>query len=285
MGMTRLTDILVPACAGGYSVPAFNILNHLTIIAVIEECEAARSPVVIQTSAATVQFYGVEKLARLVMLEAESATIPAALHLDHCVDLELARQCADSGWTSVMLDASRLPFAENVAMTREATEYAHARGVDVEGELGAIAGVEDAVSVNAAEARLADVGDSREYVRATGIDAFAPAIGTAHGMYKGTPNIDFDRFGAIREACGDVPLVVHGGTGLAANSFRRFILLGAAKINISTALKIAYADGAKEFLDANAGGGNPLKMDRWIIDRVRATVREHIDIFRSGGKA
>ncbi len=285
MGMTRLADILAPAPAGGYAVPAFNILNHLTIIAVVEECEVARSPVIIQTSVATVKFYGAEKLSRLVRLEAERATVPVALHLDHCTDPDLAKQCADNGWTSVMLDASRLPFTENVAMTREVVEYAHARGVDVEGELGAIGGVEDALSVADHDARLADVEQSRDYVRETGIDAFAPAIGTAHGMYKGTPEIDFARFSAIRQACGGVPLVVHGGTGLAAEVFRRLIGLGAAKINISTALKIAYTGGAMAFLEANHGGGNPLKMDRQVVDGVRAAVREHIDIFSSAGRA
>lgn len=285
MSMASLTNVMSCAGDGTCSIPAFNILNHLTIAAVIEECEAARSPVIIQTSVATVKFYGVARLSALVRLEAERASVPVALHLDHCTEPELAKECVDNGWTSVMVDASRLPFAENVAVTRDVVEYAHARGVEVEGELGAIAGVEDHIVVADQAASLADVEQSREFVAKTGIDAFAPAIGTAHGLYKGEPKIDFERFKEIRAACGGVPLVVHGGTGLSVEVFHRLTEMGAAKINISTALKIAYTGGARDYLEANVGKENPLKMDRFILDRVRKTVRDHIDIFRSAGRA
>lgn len=281
MELVTLREILKDVGGRDYAVPAFNILNHLTLKGVLEECEATRSPVIIQTSVATVKFYGVPGLAAMVRAEARLARVPVALHLDHCTDPALARQCVDNGWTSIMIDASHEPFEKNVAVTREIVDYAHAKGVSVEGELGAISGVEDNISVDESAAHMADVGQSREFVLKTGVDAFAPAVGTAHGLYKGEPKIDLERFADIRRNCGDTPLVVHGGTGLSTETFHRFIELGAAKINISTALKQAYLGAVQKYLADSAGKPSPLPMDRHIIDSVRKTAGEHIRLFRS----
>ena len=284
MSLVNIQNILKNAASESYAVPAFNILNHLTTKAVIEECAAQRSPVIIQTSVATVKFYGTEQLSAMVRSEAEFADIPITLHLDHCTDLTLAKKCVDVGWSSIMIDGSHKPFAENIAVTKELSDYAHLQNVGVEGELGAIAGVEDDISVADKDAHLADIGQSEEFVQKTGIDAFAPAVGTAHGMYKGEPKLDFDRFTEIRKVCGNVPLVVHGGTGLSDEVFQRFIRLGASKINISTAIKESYMKAMRKYAAENPKNA-PLDFDRFIIDEVRKTVKEHIDIFRSANRA
>ena len=264
-------------------MPAYNILNHLTLKAVIEECVESRSPAIIQTSVATVKFYGPEKLAKMARSEIEFADIPIALHLDHCTDQDFVRKCIDCGWSSVMFDGSGMPLYENILATKEIVAYAHPRGVSVEGELGAIAGVEDHIDVGESEAYLANVKQSEEFVQKTGIDAFAPAVGTAHGQYKGEPKLDFDRFAEIRSVCGDIPLVVHGGTGLSHEAFDRFIRLGAAKINISTAIKQSYMKSVRRYIAENEND-KPLDFDRYIIDSVRVPVKEHIELFRSGNR-
>jgi fructose-bisphosphate aldolase class II len=143
--------------------------------------------------------------------------------------------------------------------------------------------VEDHINVADDDGRLADVNQSEEFVKKTGIDAFAPAVGTAHGQYKGEPKLDFERFTKIRSVCGDVPLVVHGGTGLSNEAFNRFITLGAAKINISTAIKQSYMKSIRQYVAANEKNA-PLEFDRFVIDSVRKTVKEHIDIFHSANR-
>lgn len=284
MKLVSIGQICHGAQSGGYAVPAFNILNHLTLQAVIQACTEIRSPVIIQTSVATVKFYGVKRLAGMVKAESDQADIPICLHLDHCTDPELAKACVDEGWSSVMIDGSHRPFEENIRVTSEVTRYAHQRGVGTEGELGAISGVEEHIQVSEADACLADVGQSKEFVQRTGIDAFAPAVGTAHGMYKGEPKIDYDRFAEIKAACGQIPLVVHGGTGLSAEAFKKFVGLGAAKINISTAIKHSYMGALREFL-TRCPDAAPLKLDQYVLERVQETVREHVEIFGACGRA
>jgi fructose-bisphosphate aldolase class II len=283
MNLVNIKEILEDATKGGYAIPAFNILNHLTVKGVMEECQKSLSPVIIQTSVATVKFYGVKELVAMVKSEAVHYDIPVALHLDHCTDMELAKKCAESGWTSIMFDGSHLPFDENIRLTKGMVDYAKNLGVSVEGELGAIAGVEDHISVADEDAHLADLDQSKEFVAKTGITAFAPAVGTAHGQYKGEPKLDYQRFQDIRKVSGDVPLVVHGGTGLSKEAFQKFIDLGASKINISTAIKQAYMKSVRSYVVDN-GKSAPLEFDRYVINGVRETVRDHIEIFGSGNR-
>ena len=283
MNLVSISKLCRDAQRNGYAVPAFNIFNHLTLQAVIEACTEARSPVIIQTSVTTVKFHGITRLEKLVRSEAEQTEIPVCLHLDHCTDPELAKACVDGGWSSVMVDGSHHPFEKNISMTAEITQYAHQHGVETEGELGAISGTEEHIQVSEADACMADVEQSREFVRRTGIDIFAPAVGTAHGMYKGDPNIDYDRFVNIREVCGQIPLGVHGGTGLSIEAFQKFVTLGAAKINISTAIKHSYMNALTDFLNHNANTA-PLSLDQYVLDQVKSVVRKHIDIFGSSNR-
>ena len=281
MPYENLKQMLNKAKNGAYAVPAFNILNHITARAVTNTCARLKSPVILQTSVATVKQCGVEGLAEFIVPMAKNAPVPVAVHLDHCRDADLAKACIDAGWSSVMVDYSHLPLAENIANTRAIADYAAGRAT-VEGELGAVSGVEDDISVAEGEDCLADAGEAVEFVATAGIDVFAPAIGTAHGFYKHRPNIDFGLFEKLAGII-NVPLVIHGGTGLDAEVFKKLVALGAAKINISSAIKKAYVDGAAAYL--KTGGKNPLEMDAAIAKSVDAVVEQHIKIFGSEGRA
>ncbi len=277
-------EMLQKAAKEGYAVGAFNIINELSARAVIQASEELRAPVILQTSTATVKQIGVKSLIGFLKSLAENAGVPVSVHLDHCKDLNLCRACIDAGWSSIMIDASHLPLADNIAQTREIVLYAAGKKVSVEGELGAIGGVEDDISVSEDDARLATLESSVVFTKETGVDLFAPAIGTAHGLYKGEPKLSFERFEEIRRAVMQ-PLVVHGGTGLAPDVFKRLIGLGAAKINISTALKIVYLSGIKDFMAENPSNANPLKLDLYVENRIKEMAREHIRLFGTENRA
>ena len=284
MSIVNLSDLLKPAALQGYAVAAFNIVNYQTTQAVILAAEKINSPLILQTSVSTVKAIGAKPLITFVRDLAESARVPVAIHLDHCTDYDLVLKCADLGWSSVMIDLSSQPYEENKDKTAQVVTYCHARGVSVEGELGAIMGVEDDLFVSQHDAALADPDLSVDYCQATGIDAFAPAIGTAHGLYKGVPKVEFELLRTIanRVSC---PVVVHGGTGLSDDAFRQCIRQGAAKINISTALKIAYCQGLSSYLQKKPEENNPLKVDAAAMEDVMAMATRHMILFGSEGKA
>jgi ketose-bisphosphate aldolase len=277
-----LNEMLVKARKGCYAVPAFNILNHLTLAAVLEAAVSERSPVIIQTSVTTVKTLGDHALARLARAMIDDAAVPAVLHLDHCQDLALCSRCCDLGWDSVMFDSSHLPFEENITMTQKVRADAKAKGVDVEGEVGIIAGVEDDISH--AVSSLAGYEDTMRYIQETEVEAIAPAIGTAHGVYEGVPVINFDLVRRLGENT-SCPVVVHGGTGLDDATFRKLVDLGATKINISTALKHAYVGALRQYLSENSSKVNPLKLDRFVTDQVIALLIPFMRLFGSSGKA
>ena len=279
MPYTSMRELLPIAEKKGYALGAFNIFNYQTARAVIEACEEENAPVIIQTSAKTAKQLGVVQMMDFLLPLVKKASIPVAVHLDHCTDVALAKACIDAGWSSIMIDGSHHPLAQNIAMSKEIVAYAKANQVhgeiSVEGELGAIVGVEDDIFVSEDAGALADVKSSVEYVKATGIDAFAPAIGTAHGLYSGTPKIDFDRFMEIRKAV-DIPLVVHGGTGLSREVFQKLIKLGASKINVSTAIKVVYL---KTSLEQAKQVSDPLKFDAAVLKAVKEEVKTFLNIF------
>lgn len=285
MSIIPLKEMLTIATEKGYAIGAFNILNHLTAKAVIDTCERLNSPVIIQMSVKTVKQIGIKATVDTILPLLINAKIPTTLHLDHCTDYDFAKSCIDAGFPSIMLDASKKSLDENIQITKEIKAYGASKKVDIEGELGAIVGVEEEIVVANDDGRLADVDSSERYTRETGVDAFAPAIGTAHGLYKGEPIIDFDRFAEIKKVTAGVPLVVHGGTGLANEVFNKLIAMGAAKINISTAIKIAYLSSIKEFIGNNPEISDPLQLDAYIADAVSKTVKDHITLFKSVGKA
>lgn len=280
MAYTSLTNLLSDAKKRGYAVGAFNIFNYTTMRAVVEQCERQHSPVIMQTSVKTAKALGVEQMMDFMLPTAKKATIPVAIHLDHCTDINFAKACVDAGWSSIMLDGSHLPLEENIAATQEIVAYVKGKNVSVEGELGAIAGVEDDIVVEEGKEALADRAHAIEFTQKTGVDAFAPAIGTAHGVYKGEPKLDFTLFQDIEKTV-ECPLVVHGGTGLADDVFQKLIGFGATKINVSTALKVAYLTACKKAAEYK----DPLQFDAFVAEEVQKVVANFVRIFDSEGKA
>jgi tagatose 1,6-diphosphate aldolase GatY/KbaY len=239
---TLLTD----AYRNRYAVAAF-AAHHLDMMkAVVEAAEESGAPVILQTTPATIRYLGLELIVAMARRVAEGVRVPVALHLDHGDTFETAVRCLRAGYTSIMVDASHLPFEENAAFVRRVTEAARAVGVPVEAELGTIGGAEDDVTREGEEG-LTDPGAAEEFVRRTGIDFLAPAFGTAHGVYKGEVRLDLPRLEAIARRV-DLPLVMHGASGVPEEMLRRAIARGVSKVNFSTELKQAFARALRSYL-------------------------------------
>jgi tagatose 1,6-diphosphate aldolase GatY/KbaY len=291
MSIQTAKDILIEATEGKYAVGAFNITNLIQMEAVVEAHVDRRAPLIIQTSVTPSKFLGKEVLVAIFKTLAESAPIPIALHLDHCEDVDYCKQCADAGYTNLMIDASKQDFEENIRQTKEVVDYCHRLGTaSVEGELGTVSGVEDQVRVAEDEALLCNPEQAVEFVEKTGVDLFAPAIGTAHGVYKTKdPKVDFERFGKIYGLINGqgvkVPLVVHGGTGLPPDYVRRLIELGGSKFNVSTDLKHSLIDATYEYISQHRDEYNPGRIDKEVKKAIQAKVSYWIDMLGSAGKA
>ena len=227
---------------------------------------------------------GIPYIAACVKEAAKIYDIPIALHVDHCPSYKTIVQCIQHGYTSVMIDGSQLPYGENVELVRKVVETAHYCGVAVEGELGRIGGVEDDVFVDERDAAFTVPSEAKEFVEATGIDFLAIAIGTAHGMYKGEPKLDFQRLSSIKEVV-DVPLVLHGASGVPEASIREAIRRGICKINIATELKIPMADAIKECFKNNPDENDPRNYMGNAKQAVKKAVREKIRMCMSNGFA
>jgi len=275
--------MLQEARAGKYAVGAFNILDYNSMRAVVDAAVELRAPVIIQTSVKTVLFWGCEPIIQWYRQLAGAVSVPVAIHLDHCKDLDVIRQCIDHGWTSVMIDASARPFTENLALTQQVVEMAAPKDVTVEAEMGAIVGVEDDIHVKEQDAHLADPDEAQRFCDTVSLDCFAPAIGTAHGVYKGEPKIAFDRLEDIAQRTG-LPLALHGGTGLSDEVFRRCISFGCAKVNISTQLKYAHIDGFVKYYQSNREEYNPLKNLAAQYERLKEGIVRDIQLFGSKAK-
>jgi ketose-bisphosphate aldolase len=283
MLLENMKAMLDAAGRGGYAVGAFNILDFNSTKAVIEAAEELKAPVIIQTSAKTVIFWGSSAIISWVRELVRSSSVPIVLHLDHCKDVSLIAECIDAGWSSVMIDASSRPFEENLALSKQVVEMAHPKNVTVEAELGAIVGVEDDIHVKEQDAHLADPKQAITFCAEVQPDCFAPAIGTAHGVYKGEPKIAYNLLKEITAKTA-VPLALHGGTGLADEVFRKCISLGCAKVNISTQLKYAFIDGFVTYHNAHNTEYNPLKLLGAQFDALKAGIMEKIKLFGSAGK-
>jgi fructose-bisphosphate aldolase class II len=273
-----LKKLLIKARAGGFAIGAFNVFDYISTRAAITAANEVDTPIILQTSVGTVKKFGASELFEMMALLRKNSKVSVLFHLDHCTDPVLAKTCVDAGWDSVMLDISARPLAENIALTAEIKKYATARGVCVEGELGVIAGVEE--EIGADTGKLASYEDSIKFLEETQVDAFAPAIGTAHGLYKKEIKLNFDLVQRLADTTA-TPIVVHGGTGLSDEQFAQLIKCGASKINVSTALKYAYIDGLREYWTNHSDEYNPIKLNTAAEDSVKKTVREHILRFLS----
>ncbi len=283
MPVVPMQQILRNAFENRYGVGAFNIVDGLTMDAVLTAAAETKSPVIVQVSVKTVKVMGA-RLIRLMFEEmANRVPVPATLHLDHCPDSKVIEDCVAAGWNSVLFDASKLSYEDNMSQTKDVVEFAHKHGVAVEGELEAVKGVEDGMGSEYGGAVVA-LDKAVAFIRQTKIDSFAPAIGTAHGLYKGTPKINFQRVSEIM-AAEPVPLVVHGGTGLSVETFQELIRRGTPKINISTQLKITYADSFRTYLEQKPTEYDPLKLQAAVKKNLVEKVKEFMHIFLSEGKA
>ncbi len=277
-------EILLDAQKNGYAVGAFNVNNMETIQAIIEAAEETRSPVILQASQGGLKYAGVEYIAALGKLAADNATVPVALHLDHGTDFEQIMLCIRHGFSSVMIDASKYSLEENISYTRKIVELAHAVGVTVEAELGKIGGTEDDIVVSERDATFTDPDEAKRFAEETGVDYLAIAVGTAHGVYKGEPKLDYDRIEAIRNIV-DIPLVLHGSSGVPEEAIKRAVPLGITKINIDTDLRIAFAEGVKDFLKEKPEEIDPRKILGPAKEKMKAKIIEKMHIFGSAGRA
>ncbi|HSF83432.1 MAG TPA: class II fructose-bisphosphate aldolase [Anaerolineales bacterium] len=291
MSIVNAKEIMLEAAEGKYAVGAFNITNLIQLEAVVQAAIDKKAPLIIQTSVKPSKFLNRDVLVAVYRTLAESAPIPICLHLDHCTDIDYCKQCADSGYTNIMIDASKQSYEENIRQTKEVADYSHSVGnISVEGELGTVSGVEDQVKVAEDEAQLANPIQAVEFVERTGVDIFAPAIGTAHGVYKTkNPKVDFERLGKINQLLnGDgvkTPLVVHGGTGLPEDYIQRLIEMGGAKFNVSTELKHTLIDTTYHYISEKREEYDPGKVDAAVSDAIRKVVAHWIDMLGSAGKA
>ncbi len=285
MPVVPLKEMLDRALAERYGVAAFNILDDLSIEAVLAAAVEENAPVILQTSVKTVKMYGARQLHDIVATIARDVPVPVTLHLDHCPDRSVITGCLDAGWNSVLFDAHELDVAENLAQTTEVVAQARSRGAHVEGEIEGIQGVEDGLGSDSA-ATLQSLEVAVDFIRRTGVDCFAPAIGNAHGQYAAAPVLDHQRVSDLVEATG-VPMALHGGTGLAAEQFQDLIARGCAKVNISTALKESYMRSALEFLMGaqEQGKWDPPSLFRHQRAAVMQTAQEHMQLFGSSGRA
>ncbi|MFD0712021.1 class II fructose-1,6-bisphosphate aldolase [Paenibacillus sp. GCM10027626] len=284
MPLVSSTPLLQAARAGGYCVGAFNVHTLEMLQAVVEAADELRAPLIIQSTVGTVKHLGADYIAAAATVAANRSSVPIALHLDHCSDFDLIVKCIRAGYTSVMIDASHSPFDENVARTKQVVEVAKAAGVNTEAELGKVGGVEDDIVVEDQDAMLADPEECAKFVELTGVDTLAPAIGTAHGIYKGEPNIDFARIEKIASLV-TLPLVLHGGSGIPDEQVKRCVSLGMAKMNVATELRIAFSDAIKNVFKANPDENDPRK---YMVPAKKALFEmaaEKIRLIGAAGKA
>lgn len=246
------------AKAGGYAVPAFNFNDVWDMGGIIAAAEELRSPVILQTVARVLDCIGRETAAAMVQAAAAKATVPVFLHLDHCVDVQYCKECVDLGFPMVMIDASACPLEENIRRVKEVCDYAHMKGALVEAELGRVMGNEEGMTYDG-EAFLIQTKEAVKLVEETGVDILAVGIGTAHGFYKGTPKLHFDRLAEVNEAL-DIPLVLHGGTGIPEADIHKALIMGICKMNIGAALRYAYVTDLQAALAAAKPTDHPLDM-------------------------
>ena len=276
-------EILLDAQKNGYAVGAFNLNNMEIVQAIIEAAEETNSPVILQASQGGINYAGVEYIAALGKLAGKNASVPVALHLDHGTDFEQIIQCIRHGFTSVMIDASKYPLEENIRITKEIVKIAHAAGVSVEAELGKIGGTEDDITVAEKDATFTDPQEAKRFVEETGVDFLAIAVGTAHGVYKGEPKIDYERIKEIRKVV-DVPLVLHGSSGVPEEAIRTAVPLGICKINIDTDLRIKFAEGVKNFIKENPEEIDPRKLLKPAKEGMKEKIIEKMQVFGSAGQ-
>ncbi|MGI6126888.1 MAG: class II fructose-1,6-bisphosphate aldolase [Planifilum sp.] len=285
MPLVSMKGILQRAKEEQYAVGHYNLNSLQWAIPILQAAEEERAPVILASSDRLVdRLGGFRTIAAVIreLVREMSITVPVVLHLDHAQSVDRCKRAMEAGYTSVMIDGSKYPIDENIAMTREVTEYARAYGVSVEAEVGIVGGSEDGME---GSIRYADPGECLRMVKEAQIDALAAALGSVHGPYRGEPRLNFERMKEISERT-DVPLVLHGGSGLPDDQIQRAIRLGHAKINVNTECAQAWTDAVRDFLtdENNARVYEPQVILKPAHEAIKRTVKEKIRLFGTGNR-
>lgn len=282
MPLVTSGKMLTDAQKGGYAVGAFNAENMEMVKAIIKAAEELKAPVMIQTTPSTVKYGTLETYAAIVSAEAKKASVPVCLHLDHGNSFELAVQAIKAGYTSVMIDGSHEDFEGNIAVSKKVADVAKTVNIPVEAELGKVGGKEDDLEAEADT--NTDPQQAKEFVERTGVDSLAVAIGTAHGFYVGTPVLDKERLTEIRQVV-DIPLVLHGASGLSDEDVRDCVKRGICKVNFATELRAAYTAAGKKLLEEKPETIDPKALGKVGMAAVTELVKGRMKVCGCDGKA
>ena len=284
MPLVTTKEMFRKAYDGGYAIGAFNVNNMEIVQGITEAAREVRAPMILQVSKGARAYANHTYLVKLVEAAViECPEIPIALHLDHGPDFETCKSCIDGGFTSVMIDASSKPFQENIEITKSVVRACHAAGIPVEAELGKVGGKEDDLDGGNGNGYTVP-SEAAEFAERTGVDSLAVAIGTAHGVYKGTPKLDIERLSEIRKVV-SVPLVLHGTSGVPDDAVRECVARGMCKVNYATDLRIAFSKGLKEYLAKDPEAFDPKKYSAVGREYVKEYVKSKILVCGSNGKA
>lgn len=310
MALVTTKEMFKKAMQGKYAIGAFNVNNMELIQGIVDAAAEQNSPVILQASSSAIKYAGIDYLMAMVKVSAEKyPNIPIAIHLDHGPDFETCKMCVDAGFTSVMFDGSKYDFEENIRLTKEVVDYAHAHGVVVEAELGKLAGIEDEVNVSADDAIYTDPAQAEEFVKRTGVDSLAIAIGTSHGAYKfkGEARLRFDILKEVKERIPNTPIVLHGAStvipelvemcnkyggdipgakGVPDEILHEASISGVSKINVDTDLRLALTAGIRKVFVEEPSAFDPRKYLKPARELVKETVAHKMrDVFGSANKA
>ena len=285
MSLVTLKEILKDTREKQYAVPAFNFNGYEDAQGMVNCAVKMRSPLILMASMGAAKYIGLKQTVGMIKGMAESVDIPICLHLDHATDIELLKEAVVAGFRSVMIDASQKDYEENIEITRSIVEYASKFGCSVEAELGKIGGHEEQISVDDRESTLTEPETVPGFVNETGVDALAVAIGTVHGFYKSEPKLDFERLRSIAELT-PCPLVLHGGTGVPPQDFRKCVSIGMSKINVGTEFKAAYTTSIRKAVDDNGKSEiDPRNYMKYVKKTCEEIAMEKMQLFNSAGRA
>ncbi|MBQ8667144.1 MAG: tagatose-bisphosphate aldolase subunit GatY [Lachnospiraceae bacterium] len=282
MSLVTSKEMMAKADKEGYAIGAFNVENMEMVMAVIQACEKLNAPAILQTTPSTVKYAGLDMYYANVAAAAARACVPIALHLDHGNSFELAMQALRTGYTSIMIDGSKLEFEDNIALSKKVADACKPSDIPVEAELGKVGGKEDDMSCD--DPGYTDPDDAVRFVNETGVTSLAVAIGTAHGIYKGEPKLDVERLSAIRKVV-SIPLVLHGASGVPDEAVKDCIRRGISKVNFATELRIAFSNGIKEYMKDDPDVFDPKKYCAVGMKNVTELVKEKILICGCNDKA
>lgn len=280
--LTSTKELLEAAQKHSYAIGAFNMYNLEGVQAVVKAAEAENSPAMLQILP-NVLDYGGSALIALFLEAANSAKVPMSVHLDHCDHDTTIKTVLEAGVQSVLADGSTLPFQENLAFTHEMTDLAHAKGATVEAEIGRISGTEDGMTVSEKEAKMTDPQEAKEFVAKSGVDFLAVTIGNVHGKYQGEPKLDFDRLAKIRQQV-DIPLVLHGASGLPTKMIQQSIELGVCKFNVNTEVRKKYLQFWREYGQTDSKT-DLLNCQKAVTETMQEVIATKMRLFGSSGKA